>query len=234
MTHKEAKVYLTVLELWLAPASVIARRSWVKRVTAYAVLRELERKHIASSVDKDGVGYYQVVEPSALLKVRQDEVDSFEKVMPELNALSNIYDTRPKIQYFQWAAWIKKLYHDLLDYKEPLFAFLSDDEIDEWLQEYLNEEFHALRSGAGIHASVLVRNTEANAQYLETAKSDVMTEVKLIDDDMHGIEWEIIMYWENKVAFALYSPGEMVWYIIESRQLYQSMKTAFMFMWKRS
>jgi sugar-specific transcriptional regulator TrmB len=43
-SDKEAKIYLTTLELGSAIASTIARRAELKRVTVYALLNDMKRK----------------------------------------------------------------------------------------------------------------------------------------------------------------------------------------------
>ena len=52
MSEKEALIYLTTLSLGSAPASTIARKIGIKRVTTYAILKDLERQQIALSLDK--------------------------------------------------------------------------------------------------------------------------------------------------------------------------------------
>ena len=124
-------------------------------------------------------------------------------------------------------------------HKDPLFAFLSDDDIVPELQQYLNTKFLKQRKEMGIHSSVIVRDTESNKQYLESTKKDKLTEVRLVDNALAWIEWELILFWWDKIACALYSPNELMWYTIQSRQLYSSLKSIFMFMrnqlpWQKS
>jgi len=52
MSEKEALIYLVTLELGSAPASTIARKANIKRVTTYAILRDLERQQIAHALEK--------------------------------------------------------------------------------------------------------------------------------------------------------------------------------------
>ena len=44
LSEKEARVYLTVLELGTSIASTIARRAEVNRVTVYGMFDEMEKK----------------------------------------------------------------------------------------------------------------------------------------------------------------------------------------------
>jgi sugar-specific transcriptional regulator TrmB len=52
MSEKESLIYLVTLELGSAPASTIARKANIKRVTTYAILRDLERQQIAHALEK--------------------------------------------------------------------------------------------------------------------------------------------------------------------------------------
>jgi hypothetical protein len=52
----------------------------------------------------------------------------------------------------------------------------------------------------------------------------------LVDNALAWIEWELILFWWDKIACALYSPNELMGYTIQSKQLYSSLKSIFMFM----
>ena len=51
-SEKEAKVYLTTLELGSSPASSIARRSEINRATVYTLLEELKKRGMAMETTK--------------------------------------------------------------------------------------------------------------------------------------------------------------------------------------
>lgn len=230
LSEKESKVYLTILELWTSIASTIARRSEIKRVTVYTILDDLKKKWIANEVTKDDIKYYSVISPDILLKQLEQKYESFKEKVPELLSLAEKFGNKPKIQFFEGVQWIKNLYSELLKNKEPLFAFLSDDDIVPELQQYLNITFVKQRKKQWIHSSVIVRSTDANKQYLQSTKNDKLTDIRLISNELAGIEGELILFWEDKIACALYSPDELIWYTIQSKQLYWSLKSIFMFM----
>lgn len=231
LSPKEAKVYLTILELGNSPASSIARCSGIKRVTIYDILKQMIEKKIISSIEKNGITYFQTVEPQKLLQRIKEKYDDFEKAMPELISLTNLYPNKPKIKYYEGIEGLKDLYGELLTTEEPIFSFLSDDDIAPELQDYLNGSFIRERRKQGLHSCVIVRDTPQNRKYLKATKKDKLTEIRLVKDELAGIEWEIMLFWENKIACALYAPKELIGYTIESKQLYASLKSIFMFMW---
>ena len=53
LSDKEAKVYLTVLELGQAPVAEISVHSGVVRVTVYVILEELKKKGLVSTFEKE-------------------------------------------------------------------------------------------------------------------------------------------------------------------------------------
>ena len=102
LSEKEARVYLTVLELGISVASTIARRAELNRVTTYTLLEDLKRDGIVNETIKEGVKYYSVISPDILLKQAEQKYESFRERVPELLALADKFgqDTT-KIQYFE-------------------------------------------------------------------------------------------------------------------------------------
>jgi hypothetical protein len=68
----------------------------------------------------------------------KENYDNFEKTIPELVSIANLYPNKPKITYYEGIAGLKDMYGEVLKQQDPLFAFLSDDDIAPELQEYLN------------------------------------------------------------------------------------------------
>ena len=61
ISEKEARVYLTVLELGTSASSTIARRMGENRVTVYSILKNLVKRGIASETSKQHSTYYSVI-----------------------------------------------------------------------------------------------------------------------------------------------------------------------------
>ena len=228
-SEKEAKIYLTALSLWAAPASTIARNANESRTTVYSVLWDLVKKWFCSSVVRENVTYFSAVSPEILVKIQEQKYKSIKEKLPEFMALDTISLNHPKVKYYEWVEWIKSLYESSLNYKQPVFAFLSDSVIHPGLKKYLNEDFIKKRQSKWIHASVLV--SEASIEYLWKTEKDELTDTKAIKQSILWLEWEIIMYWECNVLCAMYSPQELSWFSIQSRQLYSTLKSVFNFIW---
>lgn len=232
-SEREAKVYLAALSLGSAPGSTIARYAWEKRVTTYAILKELIKKGIFTSVMRDDITYFSPISPELLVNIYEDKYRTLKEKLPELMAITGTIGKKPKMRYFEGVDGIKTLYNSILEKSDPLFAFLSDGEINPKLQDYLNKEFVEKRRVKNIKASVIVSGKEKNEEYLKITKKDKLTATKIVEENVLALEGEVILYWENCIACALYSNEEMIGYSIQSDQLYKSLKSMFDFIWKR-
>lgn len=229
MSEKEALIYLVALELGSAPASTIARKTGIKRVTAYAILKEMERSHIATSINKWGMTYFQVLEPTRLLAKMQQNCDVFAEKVPELMALVQSYTTKPRVQYFEGFEGMKLMYDDLLISTQPIHSFLWTAASDPHFLNYLYDEFLPRRIQAGIFAQVLVSSHEKNLAYAEKDPSS-LKETRIIAHPLFTIEVEIDLYGPGKVGFVLFSNDEMSWFIVHSQKLYESLLSIFLFL----
>ena len=93
LTQGEIKVYLSLLVLGPSTAGAIAKQAQVSRSKIYLIADRLEKKGLASHVDKRGVRCFQAVEPSKItdyLTERKEELESlgtdFQKLLPQLEA----------------------------------------------------------------------------------------------------------------------------------------------------
>lgn len=232
MSDKEAKTYITILEYGSLPASAIARNTSIKRVTTYGLLKDMSSKWIVYSLKKNGISYFQVIAPEKLASQLKNKYTSFEKILPELHNLADIYQNNPKIKYFEGYSGLKDLYDELLHDTKDIYAFLSDDEIDERLQEYLNTEFIQKRNKLWSKAHVIVHDTPSNHTYVQEVSDSPLHEVKIVTSQLGDLHGETILFGTDKVAFALYAPQEMTWFVVQNKQLYNTMKTLFDFVRK--
>lgn len=98
---KEAKIYLTMLELGSSIASTIARRAEINRGTTYSILEDLKRRGIVQDMIKDKVKYYSAISPEILFKQHEEKYEKIKAQLPEILAISNKFGSKPKTQFFE-------------------------------------------------------------------------------------------------------------------------------------
>lgn len=233
LSEKEAKVYLTTLQLGSAPGSSIARNSGENRATVYTVLKELQKKWIANEVKKGNMTYFSVITPELLLRELEDKYTSFKEKLPEFLVLAEKFGNKPKVQFFEGIEGVKKMYEDLLTSKTEILSFLGIEHSNKELIHYLSRDFLVRRIKSDIHAKVILSDTPANQRYAgidEKAKKQSI----LIQKNWFTLEWEINIYWPNKISIALMNDHEMSGLIISSEQLYNTCKNIFDLVWSQN
>lgn len=232
-SEKEAKVYLTTLELGSSPASSIARRSEINRATVYTLLEELKKRGMAMETTKWDVKYYSVISPDSLLRQMEQKFEAFKEKMPELMALGDKFGNRPKVQFFEGLQGMKEMYYDTLTPSdEPICAFMWRDKTNQKLKEFFNNEYIPERIKKNIRAKVILQPSTENNSYKKLFNNKkTITETKKVNYDSLQ-EWiEISMYWMNKTMIALRSEEEMSGIIISSKKLHDGLLNIFRLLW---
>lgn len=115
-TENEAKIYLAGLSLGHTAVSTIAKKAWINRTTAYAVLDDLVTKWFVYESYRGNARYYSVLDPENLLDVFRKRISKIEKILPELQAMNANIATGPKVKYYQWFEEVRQLY--IQEYKD--------------------------------------------------------------------------------------------------------------------
>lgn len=226
MSEKQALIYLAVLQLGSAPASLIAYKTWIKRVTAYSLLKDMERSWMAYSIEKKGTTYFQVIDPHLLIKKLETKIETLQNKLPELLALTDIYKNKPKIQYFDGLSGVKEMYDDLLESKIEILSFLSLHEVDEDLKDYMMNTFLPKRLASWVFAKVLIPKHSSNEDYI-ALDEQYLKKSKIINEPLFDMQVEINLYGPGKISIALFSSEEMSAIIIHSNKLYKSLLGIF-------
>lgn len=229
-TEKEAKIYLAALELSNAPASSIARYASENRITVYTILKDLCKKWIANEMTKNKIKYYTVLEPNQLMQLHETKARRLKESLPELLAIVNKGGTKPKVYFYEWLEGLKRGYEDVLSSKGTIYALLWVQHIEPKLKEYLDNEYIPKRVKAKVFAKVIVPYSKDNAEYAKKDKTS-FRKTLMIKEKIFAMESEINLYGKNKVLIAMFSKNEMSGLIIESKNLYNSLKTIFELLW---
>lgn len=230
-SNREAKVYLACLELWNTIASAIARKAWENRVTTYSILKELNKRWIVSEINKDWVKYFSAISPKKLLKNEEQKIKKLKNALPELLALSNIYNNKPKVYYYDWFEKVKELFMEIVDewdnMKDPFLVFVWTQDIDKRFELFLDNEFRDYRKKQKTPTKAIIAGSKSN--YSKYHKKEY--ETLIIDNPIFEMWNEIALYW-NKVAILSYNKDELYWLVIESKILFKWLKSMFNLIWQ--
>ncbi len=228
LSEKEAQVYLTSLSLGSAPASSIARKMSENRVTVYSILKKFITDGIAYTITKKNTTFYHVISPDDLCKNLELKYTKFKEKLPELHAIANLGWNKPKVQFFEGIEGIKQLYNDTLTSSVDWESFLWDQKMNKTLENRLYSDYLPQRRKKWVKFRVIVANKEQSKYYYNITKKDLI-EKKHILWLSFWVQGEIQLYGPNKVAISMDHDDELAWLLIESKQLYTTMKNIFDF-----
>ncbi len=229
LNEKEAKVYLALLELGEANIQQISKKSGVKRTTVYDIIESLKNIGLLNSLVKGKKTVYFAENPERIEEKLEEKKNVITKILPELLAVANLMDKKPKIKYFEGTEGIKNIYRDTLDYpNQELLAWVPAEAITDFDENFLNEYYLAKR----IEKKIWVRAIAPNKEYMQKYKGmdeKSLRRTKLIPMEKFPIEVEINLYGKNKIGIMSFS--EKIGLIIESKKIYNTLKSIFEMNW---
>ncbi len=108
LTEKEAKVYLSLLELGQASGYAIAEKSGLKRPTVYILLDSLRFKGLILKVPHPKKQLFIAKPPDELFHAAESRLHMAHEVLPQLQALLAGRE-KPRILYFEGLTGVREL-----------------------------------------------------------------------------------------------------------------------------
>jgi len=235
-SEKEAKVYLTCLELGQAPVSTIARTLHEQRENTYYILKNLVAKGVAQSFVKNRSTFYSVLSPKELLSNQKAKCERFEEKLPEFLALAEKFDNKPKVQFYEGLEGLKYVYRQVvievqeMQHPEPVLSFLGTKDIDKKFQNYLIQERIPRRMQTPVKARVIIPKQSLVHEYAQS--NEERNESIVVDDPIFDMASEIAVYGEDKVTMLMYHPTDLSALVITSKALHNGFQSVFNLIWK--
>ena len=151
LNEKEITIYLTLLPLGSAPASVLGKRTNIMRSTAQYTCQQLVKKDLVKAVLQGNTIVYFPETPFKLLHLlehQQKELnakkDNLEEIIGDLEAMINPHAILPKVKFFEGRHGIEDAYDEIIESLEPGDEVLSfTKQIEEKLSpEKLKKKSH--------------------------------------------------------------------------------------------
>lgn len=121
MNEKEKAIYLTLVEVGVQPASIVARKCKLDRVTTYKNLKKMADKGFVKMYYRDSVQCFGIESFDTLQTYLKERINNFESLIEEFPMAENFLKTLkaeesliPKLQIFEGESGIKSFFRDLL------------------------------------------------------------------------------------------------------------------------
>lgn len=225
-SENEISVYLGSLELGLSSAQDIAKKANIKRTTAYSVLESLVQRGFIGKTKDRGKTRFLVEPPDKLLFMILNIESQLKNMLPELQALYNRKNKKPKIFFYEGKGAIQTVYEDTLREKPK--------EILEWNTDKFFTDFPAdynyIKKRVQLNIKARRMASQGSIWHKKSKPLDKMelAETVIVPGNKFSPEVEINIY-NSKIAFINYVEKMSV--IIESPAIAKAMKQAYELSW---
>ena len=230
LESKEARAYLAALELGGASVLEIAKKANIERVNTYYVLESLEQKGLVYESKRGKGRKFYAIGPDKFIEQVQEKVSDFHGILPDLRAIENRKENKPKIRYFEGIEGIKQAYADTLriDAKNEeilsvatavgVYSYLGD-----WIGKYLEK-----RIQKGIHIRAIIEDSDEARTHKDNDREELRV-TKLVPKEKFPFKNEINIY-GNKVMIASYA--DLMAAVIESQDVAETQRAFFELAWE--
>jgi len=101
LEEKESAVYLALLELKQATVLEVAKKSGIKRPTAYVILNQLSQKGMVSRVLKNRRTFYAPEHPRKLVTEAELRLKEIKSAVPQLESLMGTIEGKPGVMIYE-------------------------------------------------------------------------------------------------------------------------------------
>lgn len=226
LSQNEAKVYLANLETGLSSAQDIAKIAGLQRTTTYSVLSLLVKRGLVGKSQIRGKSRFVAEPPEKLLALVGSLQEQIKKALPELAAIQNKNEKKPKIIFFEGKEAIQNVYDDTLREKPS--------EILEWNTDLYFERFPKnynyidQRVSLGIKARRIAGSGSLWEREHKPYNQSELAKTKIVPREKFWPAIEVNIY-NNKVAFMNYAENMSV--IIESKAIADAMRQVYELSW---
>lgn len=218
LSEKQAAIYLATLELGRAPVLRIADKAAVKRPTAYVVLNELLQMGLVEITPRGNTKYYQAIDPKTLLERLQRKTQLLEQSLPELRALLNTAQNKPKVRFYEGKQGIYELYDNEILKQPELFSLIN---LHEFAKVYNQEQMIALLDRMQASNAKAIELTDGSAEarwYIKEKNKRNLGETKILPKKFQ-FKVDFLVYGDT---FATVSLKNLVAVVIEDVSISQA------------
>lgn len=120
LSEKERSIYVVLASIGVQPASVVARRCGLDRVTTYKHLKKLSDEGLVKLFVRDSVQCFGIESFDGIKRYLQDKKGSYEDLLEKFPTAVNVLksmkgdsDLVPRLQIFEGESGIKALFRDI-------------------------------------------------------------------------------------------------------------------------
>lgn len=226
LNDKQAKVYLSCLELGTATIQSISRRLGIPRSSCEAILSQLQSKGFVSVHRYKSTRRYSPENPKTILEQSSRKLKNFESVIPTLSGMFLKNSPISTVRMYEGKEGIWIVLEEILKEAKVLYGFGSADALYDSIGDTF-PDFRMRRIKNRIPVKIILKDTPKARQRQLLGPSE-LREVRLIQDAHESKS--LVFMWNNKIASFSFT-NQLVAVVIESKDIYESQMALFLTTW---
>jgi len=200
LSDKEAKVYVSLLQVDHDSVLDLSKRTEVNRTTIYPVLESLAKKGLVSEIQIDKKVHYKAEPPERLETYVERRKLNFEEqskrlkdIVPQLKSIQRESGERPVVKYFEGTNGIMSALQEFyLNYKEGGMNYMiyPRDLTEEIFKDEERKKFIEMRKGKKITAKAIYTRKDGDLPEaidsqrvrIDQEKYPINTDIQIYDD----------------------------------------------------
>jgi len=240
LSDKESEVYLASLAVGESPIMPITKKVGLPRSTTYHILEKLRDEELLEILETPTRRVYVPYPPRAILKLLkkkrdtfEQEIDSFQSSLEEINGLYNTSAFQPKVRFFRGTKEIRHIYDEILEAPINEFCYISEvKKIEKVLGKDFLKEWLKKRIAKGIKSkTVWVRSESVPDEPIYAGSRNNLRTVRYAPSDFRSPAHTMV-YGDNVVVIT--TAEENIGLVITSRDYATSVRNQFKQLWKVS
>ncbi len=146
LSNQEITLYLALMRVGSAPASVLAQRVGMVKSTAQYTCKQMKKKGIVTMTEKDNTYLYTAEPPEKLLllldRQRQEigrKEQAVQGVLEPLRRMMNPHSTLPRVQFYEGKDGMIDLYEKILAMRSRIDSFEDKGDMEKFIPDYCRE-----------------------------------------------------------------------------------------------
>lgn len=179
LNEKEAKVYLSSLELGQSTVQSIAVKAGINRATTYFIIDGLMQRGLISSFHKGKKQYFIAADPERLVEILEREKENIEnkkenlkKLLPQLRSLNNKQQGRPVVRYYDGKEGISSMVEEVFrEAKGTVYMAYSADAVKDIFSDKDQERWRKIRINKNMPVKAIYTKKEGKLGIIPKSES---------------------------------------------------------------
>ena len=228
LENKEIEAYLALLELGEASVLEIAKKSGVKRPTAYLVLNSLESKGFVSRAVRGKKTYFLPQHPKKLITEAELRLKELNEVVPQLESMLQKASGRPRIMIYEGKDALDRADDEIFVIKGEVL-WMGTPKLSKNILPRTFKKFEYATLSKDFNTRELIDESEESRQYANEI-SRPFREVKFIPKEYLPFEVDLCIFGNRTLITSV--KKEYFTVAIESEEISRAFRILFEAMWR--